>query len=284
MRSIRGRNPFDRRCAHPLNALGSRARAKRRNCRGSGRLPPPSTMRWACVRVTELPITPNGGLRSHGGDPLPGLSVATTRCVCNILTMRGCVSPSRPLSGDLYPHRQILSINIFHDSDTRLTSSRRRGRCSRCRHLAFEPRVLSCLFRQSRHDVSGSSIWAILFTCAPSIRRSIGRGAVLQLSTIFTAFYCLCVLTGKTGLQQLFALTHRCGRAHRFRKRGPLLQRFNHGCCSDGVRDVHRGAVVRLFKYFAVEDSFWGTTFWTFVGEGIFGAVIILIPDITGNS
>ncbi len=26
-----------------------------------------------------------------------------------------------------------------------------------------------------------------------------------------------------------------------------------------------------LFKYVAVEEDFWGTTFWTFVGEGIFG-------------
>lgn len=33
-----------------------------------------------------------------------------------------------------------------------------------------------------------------------------------------------------------------------------------------------------LFKYFAVEDSFWGTTFWTFVGEGFFGAGILLVP------
>lgn len=33
-----------------------------------------------------------------------------------------------------------------------------------------------------------------------------------------------------------------------------------------------------LFKYFAVEDTFWGTTFWTFVGEGIFGAGVVVIP------
>src|SRR5262249_3618743 len=33
-----------------------------------------------------------------------------------------------------------------------------------------------------------------------------------------------------------------------------------------------------LFKYFAVEDSFWGTTFWSFVGEAVFGAVILAIP------
>jgi uncharacterized membrane protein len=35
-----------------------------------------------------------------------------------------------------------------------------------------------------------------------------------------------------------------------------------------------------LFKYFAVEErDFWGTTFWTFVGEGIFGAGIMLFPS-----
>jgi uncharacterized membrane protein len=33
-----------------------------------------------------------------------------------------------------------------------------------------------------------------------------------------------------------------------------------------------------LFKYFAVEDSFWNATFWTFVGEGLFGAIILVIP------
>jgi len=30
-----------------------------------------------------------------------------------------------------------------------------------------------------------------------------------------------------------------------------------------------------LFKYFAVRDRFWTTTFWTFVGEGLFGAVLL---------
>ena len=34
-----------------------------------------------------------------------------------------------------------------------------------------------------------------------------------------------------------------------------------------------------VFKYFAVEeDSFWGTTFWTFVGEAVFGAAILCWP------
>jgi uncharacterized membrane protein len=33
-----------------------------------------------------------------------------------------------------------------------------------------------------------------------------------------------------------------------------------------------------LFKFFAIRDDFWTTTFWTFVGEGIFGAVLLMRP------
>ena len=33
-----------------------------------------------------------------------------------------------------------------------------------------------------------------------------------------------------------------------------------------------------LFKYFAVRSDYWSTTFWTFVGEGIFGAGILAVP------
>ena len=33
-----------------------------------------------------------------------------------------------------------------------------------------------------------------------------------------------------------------------------------------------------LFKFFAVRDAFWTTTFWTFAGEGLFGAVLLAIP------
>jgi drug/metabolite transporter (DMT)-like permease len=34
-----------------------------------------------------------------------------------------------------------------------------------------------------------------------------------------------------------------------------------------------------VFKFFAVNDEFWSTTFWTFVGEGLFGAVILARPQ-----
>ena len=33
-----------------------------------------------------------------------------------------------------------------------------------------------------------------------------------------------------------------------------------------------------VFKFFAVQDEFWSTTFWTFVGEGLFGAAILAVP------
>jgi len=34
-----------------------------------------------------------------------------------------------------------------------------------------------------------------------------------------------------------------------------------------------------VFKLFAVSDAFWPTTFWTFVGEAIFGAAILAVPQ-----
>ena len=34
-----------------------------------------------------------------------------------------------------------------------------------------------------------------------------------------------------------------------------------------------------LFKFFAIQDDFWTTVFWTFVGEGIFGGALLLKSD-----
>jgi hypothetical protein len=33
-----------------------------------------------------------------------------------------------------------------------------------------------------------------------------------------------------------------------------------------------------VFKIFAIHDEFWSTTFWTFVGEGLFGVAILAMP------
>lgn len=35
-----------------------------------------------------------------------------------------------------------------------------------------------------------------------------------------------------------------------------------------------------VFKYFAVEEAYWPTTFWTFVGEGVFGVGILCVPRL----
>jgi hypothetical protein len=38
-----------------------------------------------------------------------------------------------------------------------------------------------------------------------------------------------------------------------------------------------------LFKFFAVKDDFWVTTFWNFSGEALFGFAILLIPRYRGQ-
>jgi drug/metabolite transporter (DMT)-like permease len=38
-----------------------------------------------------------------------------------------------------------------------------------------------------------------------------------------------------------------------------------------------------VFKFFAVHDEFWSTTFWTFAGEGLFGAAILAVPKYRGQ-
>jgi uncharacterized membrane protein len=35
-----------------------------------------------------------------------------------------------------------------------------------------------------------------------------------------------------------------------------------------------------IFKFYAVEDAFWTTTFWTFVGEGLFGLALLAVGRI----
>jgi len=34
-----------------------------------------------------------------------------------------------------------------------------------------------------------------------------------------------------------------------------------------------------IFKIYAIEVAFWTTTFWLFVGEGIFGCALLLVPS-----
>jgi drug/metabolite transporter (DMT)-like permease len=103
---------------------------------------------------------------------------------------------------------------------------------------------------------------------------------LFQLSTIFTLLLAYVFLGEKLRLLQLSGVVLIvAGALTASRNGGAFLQRFN-------IRLLVLMAVATfivaltavLFKYFAVEDTFWGTTFWTFVGEGIFGAGILLIP------
>jgi uncharacterized membrane protein len=100
-----------------------------------------------------------------------------------------------------------------------------------------------------------------------------------QLSTIFTLLLAYLFLNENLGFSQLFgigliiagALAVSTGgsalRQQQFKTRLLILM-------TAATFIIALSSV--LFKYFALEDTFWGTTFWTFVGEGIFGAAVML--------
>jgi uncharacterized membrane protein len=101
-----------------------------------------------------------------------------------------------------------------------------------------------------------------------------------QLSTIFTLLLAYLFLGERLGLLQLSGVVLIvAGALTASGNRGTFLQRFNKRLffLMTGATFIVALSSV-IFKFFAVEDSFWGTTFWTFVGEGIFGAGILLIP------
>jgi drug/metabolite transporter (DMT)-like permease len=101
-----------------------------------------------------------------------------------------------------------------------------------------------------------------------------------QLATIFTLLLAYLFLAEKLGATQLLGIAlivagalvvsiHGRDFKRQFKLRLVLLM-------ATATFIIALSAV--LFKYFAVEDSFWGTTFWTFVGEGIFGAGVLIVP------
>jgi len=125
-------------------------------------------------------------------------------------------------------------------------------------------------------------MWAMLFYLrAIQSDEASAVAPFFQLSTIFTLLLAYLFLNENLGLSQLLgiglivagALAVSTGggavRQQRFKMRLLILM-------TAATFIIALSSV--LFKYFALEDTFWGTTFWTFVGEGIFGAAVMLFP------
>ena len=101
-----------------------------------------------------------------------------------------------------------------------------------------------------------------------------------QLSTIFTLLLAYLFLRESLGLYQLMGIA--------LIVVGALTVSTNGGAFLEGFKMRLLGLMTAatfiialssvLFKYFALAENFWGTTFWTFVGEGIFGAAVMLFP------
>jgi uncharacterized membrane protein len=103
---------------------------------------------------------------------------------------------------------------------------------------------------------------------------------LFQASTIFTLVLAWLLLGEKLGWRQLCGvglilagvLALSAGRKGQLRMLKPRIVLIMLGC---GMA-LSLSAV--LFKFFALKDEFWVTTFWNFLGEALFGAVILAVP------
>ncbi len=104
---------------------------------------------------------------------------------------------------------------------------------------------------------------------------------LFQISTVFTLFLAYLLLGEVPGWRQIagialivasvVSLTVGAG------GRGRPIRRRTIALMTCGTFVVALSSV--LFKYFAVRSDYWSTTFWTFVGEAIFGAGILAVPS-----
>ena len=103
---------------------------------------------------------------------------------------------------------------------------------------------------------------------------------LFQASTLFTFLLGYLFLHERLGLRPLLGIALIVGGALSLSLRSAQKTRKFKG----SLIALMLGATFVLalasvaFKYFAIRDDFWTTTFWTFVGEGLFGAVLLLIP------
>jgi drug/metabolite transporter (DMT)-like permease len=107
---------------------------------------------------------------------------------------------------------------------------------------------------------------------------------LFQANTLFTFLLAWLLLREKLGWMQLSGAALVVG--------GALSLSLRKGFRLSGFKASFKGSLVLLmlaatfavavssvlFKYFAVRDAFWTTTFWTFAGEGLFGAVLLALP------
>lgn len=103
---------------------------------------------------------------------------------------------------------------------------------------------------------------------------------LFQASTLFTLLLGYLFLHEKLGLTQLSGVgLILCGALSLSFRRGPKAKKFKTSLIALmlGATFVMSLSTV-LFKFFAIRDDFWTTTFWTFVGEGLFGVLLLLIP------
>jgi uncharacterized membrane protein len=103
---------------------------------------------------------------------------------------------------------------------------------------------------------------------------------LFQASTLFTFLLGYLFLHEKLGLSQLLGVGLIVGGALSLslRARGKT-RKFKSSLIALMLCATFVLALASVaFKYFAIRDDFWTTTFWTFVGEGIFGVGLLLIP------
>ena len=206
---------------------------------------------------------------------------------CNILTMHWLLfAILGPLSWAISTHiDKYLVDKYFHDSDTAVLTvfTAVIGMFALPVIWFFEPRVFFLsLTAMAVMTVSGFLYMGAMLFYLRAIQSEEASAVApfFQLSTIFTLLLAYVFLGENLRLLQLSGVVLIVVGALTVSWNGrAFLPRFNMRLLflmAGATFIVALSAV--LFKYFAVEETFWGTTFWTFVGEFIFGASILLIP------
>ncbi|HUO02882.1 MAG TPA: DMT family transporter, partial [Rhizomicrobium sp.] len=103
---------------------------------------------------------------------------------------------------------------------------------------------------------------------------------LFQASTLFTFLLGYLFLHESLGIHQLLGVALIVGGALSLSLRGSgKARKFKGSLIALMLGATFVMALVTVaFKYFAIRDDFWTTTFWTFVGEGLFGALLLMIP------